>query len=145
MDDYMKMVDVEDISYTFEDSTLETIDDVSFIANKGDFISIIGPSGCGKSTLLRMIAGLIPPTSGKIKFMGKDIKEPNSKLSFVFQDFALLPWLTNIENVKLGLSLVNLSEEEKNKKALDLLDRFGLSGFENYYPNTLSGGMKQRV
>src|SRR5271154_4987168 len=145
MDDKMSMISVEDISFFFEDSKLDIIDDISFAVNKGEFVSIVGPSGCGKSTLLRMIAGLVPPSGGKIMFMGKEVKEPNGKLSFVFQDFALLPWLTNIENVKLGLSLVNLSEDEKDKKASELLDRFGLSGFESYYPNTLSGGMKQRV
>ncbi len=141
----MNMISVENISFFFEDSKLEIIDDISFSVNKGEFVSIVGPSGCGKSTVLRMIAGLIEPSGGKIMFLGKEVTEPNRRLSFVFQDFALLPWLTNIENVKLGLSLVNITEEEKNKKASELLDRFGLSGFEQYYPNVLSGGMKQRV
>lgn len=141
----MKMVSVNDISFFFGDSSLEIIDDVSFDVNKGEFVSIIGPSGCGKSTLLRIIAGLVTPSGGKVTVLGKEVTEPNKKLSFVFQDFALLPWLTNIENVKLGLSFEELSEEGKNRKAATLLDRFGLSGFETYYPNVLSGGMKQRV
>ncbi len=141
----MNMIDVEDVSYSWLDSNLEIMDDVSFKVDKGEYVSIVGPSGCGKSTLLRMIAGLTPPTSGKIKFLGKEVKEPDAKVSFVFQDFALFPWLTNLENVKLGLSRINISDEEKDKKAKALLDRFGLSGFEEYYPNTLSGGMKQRV
>jgi NitT/TauT family transport system ATP-binding protein len=139
------MISVENVSFFFEDSKLEIIDDISFSVNKGEFVSIVGPSGCGKSTLLRMIAGLIPTSGGKIKFMGKEVREPDRKLSFVFQDFALLPWLTNVDNVKIGLSLINLTEEEKDRKASELLDRFGLSGFEQYYPNVLSGGMKQRV
>lgn len=141
----MEMVSVNDISFFFGDNKLEIIDDISFKVNKGEFVSIIGPSGCGKSTLLRIIAGLVTPSGGKIIFMGKEITEPNKKLSFVFQDFALLPWLTNLENVKLGLSLVQLGDDEKDKKATTLLDRFGLGGFETYYPNVLSGGMKQRV
>ena len=141
----MKMIDVENISFFFEDSKLEIIDDVSFSVNKGEFVSVVGPSGCGKSTLLRMIAGLIPPSGGRISFMGEPVLEPNKKLSFVFQDFALFPWLTNIENVKLGLSLEEMTDEQKDKKASELLDRFGLGGFEAYYPNVLSGGMKQRV
>ncbi len=141
----MNMVTVENVSFYYGDSKVEIMDDISFSVNKGEFVSIVGPSGCGKSTLLRMIAGLIAPSEGKIMFMGKEVTEPNPKLSFVFQDFALLPWLTNIDNVKLGLSLVNITEDEKYKKASELLDRFGLGGFEQYYPNVLSGGMKQRV
>ena len=141
----MKMIGVDNISFFFEDSKLEIIDDVSFSVNKGEFVSIVGPSGCGKSTLLRMIAGLIPPSGGRISFMGEPVLEPNKKLSFVFQDFALFPWLTNLENVKLGLSLEEMTDEQKDKKASELLDRFGLGGFETYYPNVLSGGMKQRV
>ncbi|MHB1829877.1 MAG: ABC transporter ATP-binding protein [Candidatus Micrarchaeaceae archaeon] len=141
----MMMISVENVSFVFKNSNLEIMDDISFSVNKGEFVSIIGPSGCGKSTLLRIMAGLIEPSSGRIMFMKKEIHSPNSKISFVFQDFALLPWLTNIENVKLGLSFSGLSEDEKNKKASEILERFALSGFEEYYPNVLSGGMKQRV
>ena len=139
------MISVEKVSFLFENSKLEIIDDVSFQANRGEFVSIIGPSGCGKSTLLRIIAGLIPPSTGKVLFGESEIREPNKKLSFVFQDFALLPWLTNLENVKIGLSRTDMRDDAKDKKATELLDRFGLSGFEDYYPNALSGGMKQRV
>jgi len=141
----MEMIAVKDISFFFAGSKLEIIDDVKFTVNKGEFVSIIGPSGCGKSTVLRIIAGLIPPSTGRVMLYGKEISEPNSKISFVFQDFGLLPWLTIIENVKIGLSLVDIDENAKDKKAMELLDRFGLSGFESYYPNALSGGMKQRV
>lgn len=141
----MSMMSVEKVSFLFENSKLEIIDSVSFEAKKGEFVSIIGPSGCGKSTLLRIMAGLIPPSSGRVMFGEREITEPDKKLSFVFQDFALLPWLTNIENVKIGLSRSEMSDEAKDKKSSELLDRFGLSGFEEYYPNALSGGMKQRV
>ncbi len=141
----MNIISLEKVSFRFENSKLEIIDNVSFEAKKGEFVSIIGPSGCGKSTLLRIIAGLITPSSGRVFFGGREIIEPNRKLSFVFQDFALLPWLTNIENVKIGLSRSDASDEAKDKKASELLERFGLGGFEEYYPNALSGGMKQRV
>ncbi|MCL4365519.1 MAG: ABC transporter ATP-binding protein [Candidatus Marsarchaeota archaeon] len=141
----MAIVSVDDVSFTFENSNLEIMDNVSFAAKKGEFVSLIGPSGCGKSTLLRIIAGLIQPTTGSVKFMNKEITGPNRKMSFVFQDFALLPWLTNLENVKIGLSMSGLSDIEKNRLASELLDRFGLGGFGSYYPNALSGGMKQRV
>ncbi len=141
----MIMMSVENVSFVFKNSNLEIMDDVSFSVNKGEFVSIIGPSGCGKSTLLRIMAGLIEPSSGRVVFMKKEIHSPNSKISFVFQDFALLPWLTNLENVKLGLSFSRISEAEKNKKASEILERFALGGFEDHYPNVLSGGMKQRV
>ncbi len=77
--------------------------------------------------------------------MDREVNGPTLGISFVFQDFALLPWLTNIENVKIGFSMLNISEEEKDKRAEAILESLGLSGFENSYPNMLSGGMKQRV
>ena len=138
--DHMEMIKLEKVSFAFENSTMETIDSISFEADKGEYVSIVGPSGCGKSTLLRIIAGLMHPTSGRVLFGEQEITEPNKKLSFVFQDFALLPWLTNMENVKIGLSRSDISEEAKDKKASELLDRFGLSGFEQYYPNAQAGG-----
>jgi NitT/TauT family transport system ATP-binding protein len=141
----MNMITLEKVSFLFENTKLEIMDSISFVARKGEFVCIVGPSGCGKSTLLRIIAGLIPPSSGRVLFANHEITEPNRKISFVFQDFALLPWLTNVENVKIGLSRSDISDEAKDKKASELLDRFGLSGFEDYYPNALSGGMKQRV
>ena len=141
----MKIITVDRISFTFPESELEVIKNATFSVNKGEFVSIVGPSGCGKSTLLRIIAGLIKPTGGHVLYYDKEIREPHKDISFVFQDFGLLPWLTNKENVKIGLSFLNISEEERDKRASELLDKFGLSGFDDYYPNTLSGGMKQRV
>jgi len=119
--------------------------EISFSAKKNEFISIIGPSGCGKSTLLRIIVGILAPKSGKVFYMNREVTSPRKEISFVFQDFGLLPWLTNIENVKMGLSYFDISNEEKEKTAKELLTRFGLDGFEYSYPNVLSGGMKQRV
>jgi NitT/TauT family transport system ATP-binding protein len=139
----MKVIEVEDIAYSIEQTKI--IENIGFATEKDSFVSLIGPSGCGKSTLLRIIAGIIKPSRGRILYNGTEIKGPQKELSFVFQDFGLLPWLTNIENVKIGLSLVQMSEEEKEKKAKELLEKMGLGGFENAYPNTLSGGMKQRV
>ena len=141
----MKMVNVEHISFTFEGGTEKTIGDATFFAEKGEYVSIMGQSGCGKSTLLRIIAGLIKPSAGRILYMNREVRGPTLGMSFVFQDFALLPWLTNLDNVKLGLSLLDISEKEKTERATELIERFGLNGFEDYYPNVLSGGMKQRV
>jgi NitT/TauT family transport system ATP-binding protein len=139
----VNLLDVAGVSYFIGD--LEIIKDATFKANDGEFVSLIGPSGCGKSTLLRIIAGLIRPTKGKVMYLGKEIVEPIPEISFVFQDFALLPWLNNVENVEIGLSRSNISEEGKREKALEILRHVGLSGFEYAYPNALSGGMKQRV
>lgn len=140
----MKMVEVKDVSYSFgPDASI--IDGVSFDAEKDEFVSLIGPSGCGKSTLLRIIAGLIRPSGGRVMYLGKRMEGASRGISFVFQDFALLPWLTNIDNVKLGCSMMALNDRDKEKKASVMLDKLGLSGFEHAYPNVLSGGMKQRV
>ena len=103
----------------FEDSGIEVIDDISFKVNEGEFVSIIGPSGCGKSTLLRIIAGLVPPKKGKVYYAGKKIDGPAHGMGFVFQDFALMPWLTNLENIKIGLSLTDFDER---KSAMNILN-----------------------
>jgi len=139
----MALMSIREIAYAI--GGLSIIDSISFDVENGEFISLIGPSGCGKSTMLRIIAGLIKPLRGTVMYNGKEITGPIKEISFVFQDFGLLPWLTNIENVKLGLTRFNLSDEEKTRRAKELFKKFGLEGFENTYPNMLSGGMKQRV
>ncbi|MEM3227540.1 MAG: ABC transporter ATP-binding protein [Candidatus Micrarchaeaceae archaeon] len=140
------VLEAREIYFSFSDSPNQwIIDGVSFKARKGEFISLIGPSGCGKSTLLRVLANLIKPSSGEVLYNGKRIYSPTSDISFVFQDFALLPWLTNIENVEVGLATANISPEEKRKRAAGVLNMMGLESVANYYPNALSGGMKQRV
>lgn len=140
------MIDVMKIqNVSYDVSGINIINNVSFTAKKNEFVSIIGPSGCGKSTLLRIILGLIPPSKGRILYMNREVTTPRKEISFVFQDFGLLPWLTNIENVKVGLSYFEISDDEKEKTAKDLLTKFGLDGFEYSYPNVLSGGMRQRV
>lgn len=140
MTDVMKIQNV-----TYGVGGINIINNVSFTSRKNEFVSIIGPSGCGKSTLLRIIVGLIAPTKGRVLYMNREVTSPRKEISFVFQDFGLLPWLTNLENVKLGLSYFDISDDEKEKTAKDLLTKFGLDGFEYSYPNVLSGGMRQRV
>ena len=140
----IKMIEAVNISFSFADD-LNIMDGISFTAERDEFVSLIGPSGCGKSTLLRIIAGLVKPNGGKILYQGRAVMGPSLGISFVFQDFALLPWLTNLDNVKIGCSMMRLSDKEKEKKATFMLDKMGLSGFEHSYPNVLSGGMKQRV
>ncbi len=139
----MDLIDIEKVSYEIGGDTI--IDRLSFGAGKNEFVSIIGPSGCGKSTLLRIISGLIKPSAGRVNFKGRKIDKPRREISFVFQDFALLPWLTNRENVMLGLSSIEMDDDKKEEEAGAMLKEFGLGGFEDAYPNALSGGMKQRV
>jgi NitT/TauT family transport system ATP-binding protein len=114
----------------------------------GRFVSVVGPSGCGKTTLLRMAAGLVEPDAGEVRLDGTPLDGPSPKMSMVFQAIGLLPWKTIDANVALGLKLQahrsKLTPEEE-KRVCDALSLVGLAGFEQYYPNQLSGGMQQRV
>lgn len=111
----------------------------------GEFVALIGKTGSGKSTLLRMIAGLIQPTEGTVLYQGQPVDKPVPGLSMVFQDFALLPWLSVLGNVELGLEALPYSRSERREKALRAIDMVGMDGFESAYPKELSGGMCQRV
>lgn len=142
----VEIMSVKGVQFKFDNkATSLVIQDISFSVEEYEFVSVISPSGAGKSTLLRIMAGLIRPTAGQVLYYDKEVTEPIPDVSFVFQDSALLPWLTNVDNVKLGLSAMDISKEEKTKKAVAILDRMDLNGFEYSYPNVLSGGMKQRV
>jgi NitT/TauT family transport system ATP-binding protein len=143
-----EVVAVEHVSldYHKEKEPLPVLVDVSLTARKDELVAVTGPSGCGKSTLLRIIAGLIKPTSGTVRVLGKEVRGPSDDISIVFQNFVLLPWRTAMENVLFGLSSrKDLTDEEKLTKAKEALENAGLSGFENVFPGELSGGMKQRV
>ncbi len=142
-----EILSVEHISMSFnvEGTMFNVIDNVNFKAYENEFLSIIGPSGCGKSTLIRIISGLLEPASGRVLYRGSEIRYPPLGMSLVFQDFALLPWLTALENVKIGLSKYRMNDEEKTEKSKKALAQVGLNGFEDVYPAELSGGMKQRV
>lgn len=131
--------------YPLPTGPLSVIEDVSFDVSGGEFLALVGPSGCGKSTLLRIIAGLTPPSSGEVVYNGSAITGVNLDCAMVFQSFALLPWLTVLENVELGLEARGQSLEARRKKANFYIDKVGLDGYEEAYPRELSGGMKQRV
>ncbi|MGB9728717.1 MAG: ABC transporter ATP-binding protein [Thermoprotei archaeon] len=133
------------LSFTTADKIFPVIDNVSFDIMEHEFVSIIGPSGCGKSTLLRIIAGLIKPTSGVVLYRGDPVTKPTYKITMVFQNFALLPWLTTLENVELPLLNLIPDKQVRRERASRMLEIVGLGGFENAYPRELSGGMKQRV
>ncbi|WP_146591616.1 ABC transporter ATP-binding protein [Puniceibacterium confluentis] len=112
---------------------------------RGQLTSLLGPSGCGKTTLLKIIAGLLKPDSGEIIVNGKPVVGPGPNRSFVFQDFALLPWANVMRNVAFGLELRGVAKSEREAKAAKYIKDVGLGGFEKAYPHELSGGMRQRV
>jgi NitT/TauT family transport system ATP-binding protein len=121
------------------------LDSIDVRVDEGEVVALLGRSGSGKSTLLRIMAGLIPASSGTVTSSGKRVNGPNADVGMVFQSFALLPWLTVSENVELGLEARGIGRTERAKRALKVIDTVGLDGFESAYPKELSGGMKQRV
>lgn len=124
---------------------LKVLDDVDFSLKDGEVVAILGRSGAGKSTLLRILAGLIPASSGRVSYRGKELTGPNPGVALVFQNFALMPWLTVKDNVELGLQARGVPRAERTRLALAAIDAIGLDGFETAYPRELSGGMRQRV
>jgi NitT/TauT family transport system ATP-binding protein len=112
---------------------------------EGEFAAVVGPSGCGKSTLLRIIAGLLPASTGSVRFNGSQVDGPQTNLGVVFQSPVLLEWRTVLDNVLVQLELRGLQKEKFRGKALALLARVGLAEFADRYPRELSGGMRQRT
>ncbi|MBT7204693.1 MAG: ATP-binding cassette domain-containing protein [Deltaproteobacteria bacterium] len=124
---------------------VEALRDLTLHFPKGQLTSLLGPSGCGKTTLLKIIAGLIPATSGEVLVNGKPVTGPGPDRAFVFQDFALLPWATVLRNVAFGLELRGVPKPQREEIAVKYIKDVGLIGFEQSYPHELSGGMRQRV
>ena len=127
------------------DGAVEALKDVNLMLPHGRLSTLLGPSGCGKTTLLKIIAGLIPPSSGEVWVKGKKVEGPGPERAFVFQDFALLPWANVLRNVAFGLELRGIPKEQRSEIARRQIAEAGLSDFESSYPHQLSGGMKQRV
>src|SRR5437868_4654917 len=132
-------------TYGHGDRATEALHDVNLSIKSGEFVALLGPSGCGKSTLLRLVAGLVPSTEGEVLYRGQPLQGVNPHTTIVFQAFALFPWLTVQENVEVALKPLGIAPLERTKRALSLLDRVGLDGFETAYPRELSGGMRQKV
>lgn len=124
---------------------LLVLEDVNFKLREGEIVALLGKSGSGKSTLLRIIAGLLPPSSGNVTYRGDPVTGPMPGIAMVFQSFALMPWLTVLENVELGLEAQGVGREERRRRAIEAIDTIGLDGFESAFPRELSGGMRQRV
>jgi ABC-type nitrate/sulfonate/bicarbonate transport system ATPase subunit len=125
--------------------TLRVFDNVSFAVREGEFVSLIGPSGCGKSTLLNLSAGLDEANSGSVYVDGRQVHGPGLDRGVVFQEFALFPWLTVVGNIEFGLRSKGIPPAERRDAAQRYVELVGLSGFENFHPYRLSGGMRQRV
>jgi NitT/TauT family transport system ATP-binding protein len=131
------------ISHRF--GALAVLDDVSFTVGAGEVVAVVGPSGCGKSTLLSILGGLLQPSAGRAELRGAPPPGSLNPLTFVFQDFALLPWCTVEGNVEFPLLHTGLASSERRALVDDALRRTSLSDFRATYPKQLSGGMRQRV
>ena len=143
----MSLINISNLSLTYHSLKGETkaIDNLNFSIEKGEFVSRIGPSGCGKSTLLNIISGLLEPSSGKVIYNDKDIKNRLDKMGYMFQKDYLFGWLSVRSNVMLGLKIKKLETDENIKRADKLLENYQLDKFKNHKPSELSGGMRQRV
>src|SRR5260370_36456806 len=133
----------DNISHRFD--ALDVLDRVSFTVRAGEVVAIVGPSGCGKSTLLSILGGLLQPSGGVAKLRGAPPGGSLNPLTFVFQDFALLPWCTVEENVEFPLEHTGLAVSERRAIVADAFRRTSLSDFRTTYPTQLSGGRRQRV
>ena len=143
------LLELRNITFSYKlrkGEKLQVFNDLSLKVRYAEFLGIAGPSGCGKSTLIRIMAGLLKPESGVVLFRGKPLERPTPRIAVMFQNPALFPWYTVLENVMLALiHEKELSREEKIERAKVFLDMVGLIGFESAYPAELSGGMKSRV
>jgi NitT/TauT family transport system ATP-binding protein len=121
------------------------LDDASFVFEAGELVALLGPSGCGKTTLLRIVAGLIPKTAGSVVIGGRAVHEPLGDYGFVFQTPSLMPWRNVLGNVVFPMEILRRNDKAARRRALELLELVGLSGFLRARPHQLSGGMQQRV
>ncbi|HEX2556442.1 MAG TPA: ABC transporter ATP-binding protein [Microvirga sp.] len=124
--------------------SIEALRGVDLQVRRGEFLAVVGPSGCGKSTLLSLVAGFAAPTTGTVRFKGREVREPEPARGVMFQDYALFPWRTVLGNVEFGPFARGVDRTRRRERAGDLIRLVGLEGFEHRYPHELSGGMRQR-
>jgi len=141
------VVELQDVWKTFDGSKriVEAMQGVSIAVGRNEFTAILGPSGCGKSTLLNMVAGFDAPTRGAVLFDGEPVRAPDPRRAVVFQEPALFPWYTVLDNITFGLRTRGMPAASYRARVETFIDQVGLRGFESHYPAELSGGMKQRV
>ncbi|PZP64280.1 MAG: mannosyltransferase [Pseudoxanthomonas spadix] len=137
------MVAIDKVTMSFGDFT--AVREVDLQVGNGEFVAIVGPTGCGKSTVLNAVAGLLTPASGGITIDGVPVKGVQKSVGYLFQQDALLPWKTALQNVELGLRFRGMAAKEREERARAWLAKVGLSGFEHRYPHQLSGGQRKRV
>ena len=142
-----QMIVCEHVSKTFitKDTQTKVIEDLNIEAKENEFLVLFGPGQCGKTTVLNVLAGLEPASSGTVTVDGEIVTKPGPDRGFVYQTTALFPWYTVMKNVEYGPRARGMSKTERRKKAQYYIDLVGLQGFENSFPNQLSGGMQQRV
>ena len=138
---------IDDVSMSFKTpaGVFHALDRVSIAVPQGRFVSLIGPSGCGKSTIFNIVAGLQEPSTGRVMIDGIDATGTIGRVGYMLQKDLLLSWRTLTDNIVLGMEIQGVKLAEARARALPLLRRYGLAGFEDAYPNTLSGGMRQRA
>jgi NitT/TauT family transport system ATP-binding protein len=140
----MAEVVITELSKVFPGGSV-ALDHVSLDVADGEFLVLVGPSGCGKSTLLYIVGGFVAPSAGAVRVKGRPVTGPGPDRGPVFQEFALFPWKTVLGNVMYGLIEQRTARSEAEQRARELIDLVHLTGYENFYPKELSGGMKQRV
>jgi NitT/TauT family transport system ATP-binding protein len=143
------LLEVKDVSQHYQTGSGEqgpaVLDHVSLDLNEDEIVGLLGRSGCGKSSLLRIVAGLVRPAGGEVRYLGQPVAGPVDGVAMVFQSFALFPWLSVLANVELGLRVKKTPREDARRRALKAIDLIGLDGYESAFPKELSGGMRQRV
>ncbi|MGO4727044.1 MULTISPECIES: ABC transporter ATP-binding protein [unclassified Inquilinus] len=141
------VIAVEGVSKTYRDRDGEvpSLAPLDFTIDEGEFLVLVGPSGCGKSTLLKLIAGLLPPSTGRIRLAGREVAKPHGDAGIVFQNALLLPWRSVLANVMMPVEVKRLPRAPYLERTRQLLRMVGLEGFEAKLPWQLSGGMQQRV
>lgn len=132
-----------DISKRF--GKMDVLQDVRFTVNENEFLVIVGPTGCGKTTIANILAGIEAPTAGLVTIHGEQVDPKKHNISFVFQEPSCVPWKTLLQDVMIGPTIKNIPADKAAKRAAEVIELVGLTGFENYYSRQLSGGMQQRV
>jgi len=144
--DYLvRIVGLEKIYQTKDGNDIHALQNINLDIQPAEFISIVGPSGCGKTTLLKILAGILKRSAGEVTMLGRSLSGPSRELGVVFQAPVLLPWRTVLQNVMVPVEVQKRDRAEFEARARKLIEKVGLSGFENKYPSELSGGMQQRV
>ena len=138
---------LSNVGKTYARNAIKALEGVNLTLTKGSFSAVIGSSGCGKSTLLKIMAGLIPPSTGRVVLQDRPVTGPRRDIGMMFQQATLFPWRTTVENIVLPIEIRDgkAAAREARDKARALLELVGLKGFENVFPNELSGGMAQRA